>query len=702
MSKFVTQFSQALLLTVIIGSGVSFFSPGVHAASRDDARTVLVTMAETGSHSATVEEVRKLVELYRMDRGSALLPLAEAPYPRFLINSQIAEIYPALYKTAFQDFLDHIPLDLLFDGVLGMVATDKVPPEMKKDLSKIGARMAKRALEGKSEKCEIDLSDKIDEPSTLSLIALKIDFLSVISACIYRTRLFNAMKPKLIEAAKTPETKKVVAEQAKDLFPVEFRKGFLSKINTTIAGFPTLINKKMGACEKADKKESPLFGFSNPFSTLSKTTDDCASLHPIWGENGSVIELESDTVVRGGRRELSLKGFSQGLLADLYAARILIESPVARDRSLAAGLFYAVVNRWLYLTGGITADWDSKRKEMPVAVMGEKMNPPKFKEVPFGGWGAEADGFGVAMSAWDWGGYNPTAEQNPTPFRLFPTRFEIDSNGVGSISDLADAVQTNDDLSYMLLAVSEFLKATQPGTPFAKYFGGKDQVGDLLDDKKPMLFPSEGRMVAVGVLAAVAQNLLHPVYGHVKNKEDISILFRDRASFGTMVDTDVDTRGAASLLVAASKLRRVLKNDPILNDEPKLNSVMGDVAKLVQVGALAIGRDSQGYDGSIRAKMRSSDPAVTLASQIAAIRVLLVALNDADDASRATFFQARLVPALQYFFNVQLSDPSGLNLEARLNVLAVWNQCQAELRAVRTDLPWADWEQKVRNVNAMR
>lgn len=672
MLNFGTQFILPLLLVFVTSS---------HAGEPEDARTILVTMAETGSRTGSVEEVRKLVESYRMDRGTAFLPLAEAPYPRFLINSQLAEIYPALYKSSLEEFINHIPLDLLYDGILGMVKDEKIPEKLQKDLSKISPRMATQALKGKSDDCPLDFSETLDKPSLVSLLLLKIDFLNMISACTYRTRLYNVMKEQLIAAAKTPETKALVKEQAKDKFPEEFRKGFLVKINTTLAEFPALVNEKFGACEAAK--------------------DGCATLHPIWGEHGSIIEAGFDSETRGGRRELTLKAFAQGMLADLYAAKVLIGSKKLSDRSLAAGLFYAVVNRWLYLTGGITPDWDSKRKEMPVAEMGKGMTPPKFKEVAFGGWGVQADGFGVSMSAWDWAGYDPTDEKKPSPLRLFPTHFEIDSNGVASIADPTEAYQTNDDLAYMLLAVSEFLKATRPGSVFAKYFGGKEQAGDLLDAKKPMLFPVEGRMVAVGVLAAIAQNLLNPTSGHVGSKASgLPLVFRDNASFRSLSDSNIDTRGVASLLVAASKLRRTLKVDPILNEEPKLKSVLGDVDMLVQVGALVVGRDAQGFDGGVRAKMRSTDATVTLGSQLAAVRIFLAAFNDAEDPTKASFVQARLVAALQYLFTNQLNDPSQLNLEARLNILAVWNQCQTEIRAVRSDLPWSDWELKVRSIRA--
>jgi len=78
-------------------------SISAYAANPEDARTTLVIMAETGSRSASPAEVRKLVESYRLDSGSAFLPLATAPYPSFLINAQLGELYPALYPAAKSD-----------------------------------------------------------------------------------------------------------------------------------------------------------------------------------------------------------------------------------------------------------------------------------------------------------------------------------------------------------------------------------------------------------------------------------------------------------------------------------------------------------------------------------------------------------------------------------------------------------------------
>ncbi|MBS1964162.1 MAG: hypothetical protein JST04_18260 [Bdellovibrionales bacterium] len=652
----------------------------VTAPTPTEARIQLVTMAETGSTAASIDEVRKLVQSYRVDRTNGFMPLRLAPYPRFLINAQLGEIYPALYQSALDDFLNHIPLETLFDGVLDMVVKGNITdPEMKKQLSSLDKRMAGRAIKGKGPDCALDESDAIDAPSKIALIQLKIDVINSVSSCTYRKRLFNAAKEALLKARTQKSTKEAVKKAALEFDPAlgegkfqnEFRKGFLAKIDETIAGFPKLVQTKFGAG---------------------------SATHLIWSDLGSVVEGDAAVAVGGGRREIRLKSFAQGLLADLFAANVLIKSKDPKDLSLAAGLFYAVVNRWLLLTGGIEADWDAQRAEMPIAVMNKGMTPPKFKEVAFGGWGADTDGFSVFMSPWDWGGYQPSDAKKPSPLRIFPTRFSVDANGVGGMLSAADAYQTNDDLAYLLLAVSEFLKVTQPGTALSKFFGGKDQIGDLMDPKKPMLFPTDGRMIAVGVLAAVAQNLLHPTIGHIASKRDgIPLYFRDHGSFGALQDTDIDTRGVCSLLVAASKLTRTLKTDPIMKSEPSLKQILPQISQLVQVSALIVGKE-QGFDGAVAAKLNSADKSTTLGAQIAAIRVFLAAVNGSATPDKATFAMARLVAALDYLFKNQLNDPSKLDLEARLNLAAVWNQSQAALRTARPDLPWAEWEKVVRKL----
>jgi hypothetical protein len=217
-----------------------------------------------------------------------------------------------------------------------------------------------------------------------------------------------------------------------------------------------------------------------------------------------------------------------------------------------------------------------------------------------------------------------------------------------------------------------------------------------------MLFPVEGRMIAVGVLSLVAGNLMDPTIGHVATKRDgIPVYFRDYAGFGDMKEKEVDTRAVSSLLVAASKLCRTLKGDPVLTERAEWKAVFPQISQLVQVAALVIGKQAQNPDGSIRSKMGSADVSGNLGSQIGAIRVYLAALNSSETPEKMYFVMARLVPALQYLFKYQITTPKGLSLEARLNLLAVWNQSQSALRGTRLDLPWAEWEDQIRSVSEL-
>jgi hypothetical protein len=660
----------AALFALAAGSAsAGIFDFRRRSVSPADARETLVALAEIGGQTPSIDEIRSLVEAYRLDGTPGFLPLATAPYPRFLINGKLAEIYPALYASAVKDVLgEGVPKDLdleaLYDGLLNLVAQDKVPDALKKELKQISPKMAKRALEGKSAECALDTSEKIDKPGILKLLPVKL-VPNWLKACTVRKRLFNAAKDALITA--------------RNDFPKQFRKGFLEKINTTLAGFPKLVSEKFGAGEV---------------------------VHPIWGDRGSILEETADSKVSGGRREISMKLFAEGLLADLYAAKALMASDKPSDRTLAAGHNYAVVNRWLLLTGGSAADWDAAKGEIPVVKTGEGMEPPKFREAAFGGWGAQMDGFSIAVTPWgDWGKYDPTSETEPTPLRIFPTRFEVDAAGVATLTDPSQAIQKTEDFALLLLSVTEFLNATQPGTAFAKYFGGADQIGDLLDPKKPMLFPTEGRLVAVGALAAVAKNLLHSQIGHVGSKPDgLRIYFRDMSTLpqlGGIRSTDIEMEKVSLLLVTAARLMRAIELDPIAASEPKLKLILPDVRNLIHIGALVIGKETQNTDGSFRSLMASADTTRSVDSQLAALRVLMTSYNDATPEGKAgakSFTLPRIVPGLQYLFSTYLVPGATLTERQKLEARALWNECQASLRVARADLPWAAWEERIRGL----
>jgi hypothetical protein len=326
-----------------------------------------------------------------------------------------------------------------------------------------------------------------------------------------------------------------------------------------------------------------------------------------------------------------------------------------------------------------------------------------MRPVRFGGWGVESATFGLEMSAWDWEAYVSTDPEKVSPLRIFPRRFEIDSRGVAEIHDSRDAVQSNADFALLILGVNDFLAATQPGTPFAMYFGGKEEAGDLLDAKKPMLFPMEGRKLTVGVLAGLAKNLLHAEMGHVGAKSDgLRLYFRDAGrlpSMGAPRATDVDMVSVSQLLVAAAKIARTLENDPLVAADPQIAKLLPEIGSLVQIGSLVVGKETQNLDGSFRAKIASADPTVTIDSQIAGLRILLRSYNETQGSS--TFAQARIVPALQYFFSHSLEDPYAWSPCRKMEALAVWNETQVSLRALRGDLPWQEWETKIRGISGL-
>src|SRR5262249_8063455 len=63
-------------------------------------------------------------------------------------------------------------------------------------------------------------------------------------------------------------------------------------------------------------------------------------------------------------RKLTLKGFSQGLKADLGVAHLFADKGSDYLRGIAAPLFYASANRLLLMTGGERAKWTGNRFEV--------------------------------------------------------------------------------------------------------------------------------------------------------------------------------------------------------------------------------------------------------------------------------------------------------------------------------------------------
>jgi hypothetical protein len=252
MNRSILFFTMLVLSTAGISARANSVTKDGNSVTAEKARLELVTLAETGSQFVTVDQVRSLVQSYRVDKENGFMPLRLAPYPRFLINAQLGEIYSALYKSELENFLNHIPLEVLYDGLLDSIAQGTATGELKEKTKQLSKDMALRAIQGKKDpKCHLDESDEIEKVSLFKKIGMKTDIFHLLSPCAYRKRIFNLAKPSLIEARSLPETQEIVRKAALEFDPKlgegkfenEFRKGFLKSINSLVDGFPGLVQK---------------------------------------------------------------------------------------------------------------------------------------------------------------------------------------------------------------------------------------------------------------------------------------------------------------------------------------------------------------------------------------------------------------------------------------------------------------------------
>ncbi len=669
---------------------------------RREARDELLAYLMRSSHAKKVSVVRDYLNQYRVGTQPAVINLKMAPYPRFLIGGQIQEIYPAVYDAQWGALTSEPPLDLLFDGFMQMIVDGTVEGDLKKAGDQIGPRMARQVLNGASPFCKLDVTESpAKKVSKWSLIKLKADVLNLAKPCTYRKTIFAAAKDQLIEARKKEETKEAFKAAAIQVFPKEFRAQFTTQLSAEVKDFATLV--------------------------VSKFDGD---LHPIWGDQGGVLEEIEGQSIENGMQNVSLFDFARGMRTDLAAAAVLKKSEDRTDRGLAAGLFYAVVNRLLYLTGGDQVKWDAVNQKMvihePMAavtqthqdtqdkeqkvvteifngpwanVVIDPKTPPRFDYEAFGGWGFSKNKAGETVASnWDWGNYNPDADRNPSPIRLFASHFTINNAGLASLSSTQDLVQESKAVGELIQAVAEFMRATAPGGDFAQYFGGQDQIGDLLDPEKSMLFPLDGRKLAVGVIAALAKNLLDPKLGHVQQTgQGIQLAFRDRATLESISSENVSTEGVASLLSAAADLRESLRTDPILK-EPGMESLQAvgpELETLLQLGSLALGAASQMEDGRMTPYLFTPAKGFSFTDQVSVMHSMLRAYNQ----TKLLLLQVSLNDAWRAMMR-ELPKAS-LSTSQKLELHGIWDDSQKNLRKQQAQAPWQAWERQLRKSSGL-
>ena len=589
----------------------------------------------------------KLMRSYRYSSEDVLFPINSAPFPRYAVFTEIDSIYSSAYDATFSDLTGGY--EPMMDALMQEIETRQVPDELKFAGHLLGKGIAKRVLGGKSPKCVLDPSPTEKAPSIWTLLLMKIDFIHVMSDCEVRTIVYNELKTKV--------------NKLKLKFPSMYHKEFLATIHDKVANFPQFVSAKFQA-----------------------------DVDLLWGTHGSVLDsLVEET--QENQEKISLGSFAADLRTDLAEASLLIQSSDKKDRGLATALFYSAANRLLIIMGGSEASWNGHDLIYKDGEKFDKKSPkkaPVFAETKFGGWGASLGKNGPEFSPWDWSGYSPSGA-NPTPLRLFPSEFVVDANGVAQAIPGQPMVQKLDDLADVLLAAVDFLAATAPSGPFGKYFIPTSQLGDILHEEKPGFFPREGRMLAMGLLGGIAQNLIVPALGYIEQtNQGLHLVFHDSVTFDGRASTDISMRGISHLLMAAGSLRQEMANDPDMPDA--LKALAPQLDTVLQFGAIALGMETQLPGGNFKELLYSSRPDASLESTIVVMRGIMKAYN----TSGVPILRIRLEGGWKYLMS---EIAAGHLKEAHPDTLweleNLWEESQIMMRPNYPDRDWGTLEKEM-------
>jgi|GEM_PF-1905565 len=538
------------------------------------------------------ESLDALIRLVRYWRGSdpALfgtrsLTIQNAPYPDALLAARLPTLWEGLwaenYAAERAKIVENTPLELIFDGLLEGYIGGTLPPDLASKAGAIGMCLAKRAVAARSESCELDPSDATRKVSSARLAWLKLEcgMLNFSKPCNVRKDLYDAIKADLIEARKSnPALRAMIEAEFERQFPGRFRESFLATMNEKRGAIGSLISAKF----------------------------EGASVDGFWGTDARLVEPEERT-----SDAVTLRSFARGLENEITTAALLQKDPDPLRRGVAAPLFYAAANRLLALTGGNKVVWlpEYKSFQPDPAVPFDPAQParaPVFAQVAFGGWGVGMLSGKPGFSAWDWAGYDPLATDGvESRIRLFPDRWRLGPHGQGTFAgDPQDITENLGDVADLLSALNVFLIETHPERgAFARFFGPESQAADLLEPGKPLIFPLEGRTLAVGVIAAALKNVIAPKYGHLVVKEQgspdfglgIELVEKTDLVHGRRPDLPTGTSAVARTLLAAGTLRETLRDDPDVPAE--LRELLPRLDEIQQIGSIYLGAKAQLSDG---------------------------------------------------------------------------------------------------------
>lgn len=607
----------------------------------------------------------------------------EAQYLDALMLAKFSSIYDLLYDTekkkAFESEVVGIKLSTLFDGFLEMIESGDVSDSMKSAANQVGKCLAKKMIAVRSS-CELN-EDTKESPSTVRLAWLRTTCGALMSDCKVRRAFFAAAKPTLEEARNDPAVQKQIRDTFEKVFPERFRQGVLRQLSQVRGNYTNWVAEK--------------FLPATPFKLFGDVSA------PSLVASGIEPMFIADQEVPGMGFVQRLDGMAFGLRADLAIARMGQQLLASRSNFLRTAVasetgaaLWSAVQQLLVLTGGTRAVFMDAGKGFSLVEGDIKKLPPRFsKESPylkgelFGGWSisrAAKDDVALRFAPWDWENYINLPSESGSPISLLPHLFRLDSAGRPSAVGPESAMHTLDDQVALADAVSEFLELTEQGGAFSAHLGPEESLIDLMDGKKPILLPSQARLLGYAIVAGIARNLTHPDYaliekqGTIEPGQGLGVKFFESASLENKDRPNAKTTSLARLILVAAKFRSRIANDPQFPGTNR-KEMLDLIDTLVPIGALTLGAQAQNPDGSFRSVLNASEQVADLEATTLALR----AIQTAHLASGMKVLTLNLKAGMNYL-KTHMPSPgvvTQLRPEARVamwHFLLLWDQAKPE------------------------
>jgi hypothetical protein len=334
----------------------------------------------------------------------------------------------------------------------------------------------------------------------------------------------------------------------------------------------------------------------------------------------------------------TLHAFAAGLRVDMRAATNFANSTNPQMKAMAGPLFYAAANRLLVLMGGTQAQWDGSKF---VPAPGDAFDPKNPKKAPvfattrFGGLTAKMENGQAVSSTLDIANYDPTK----SPLQIFPSSFTIGANGVPSLPKTG-SVETVSDLADLMSALTDFLELSTATSALSPHFASGADLTRIVDKNDPALFPSEGRQLAAGLIAAELQNMLAP-QGHLELPSNLlspaatgpsdpdhtgafGIKFYDQVGLNGRIAGKVPTDGLSRLFFEAARFSDLIgTGDPDL--PAALTALRADLDEGVQIWLLSVLGSIQNNDGGMSETFGATESSGrTLLTQLDTLKSLTI------------------------------------------------------------------------------